>query len=99
MAECWRNVGNCCWRGIPNTVVVGIRLWNHGEVGGMAEPHRVVSAQTNILPASFYRCMREQQRGAASSNSRCQPVLFQQYSANLSIAASVDIYIYIYIYI
>ena len=30
---------------------------------------------------------REQQRGTVSSNSRCQTVLFQQYSANLSPSA------------
>ena len=36
------------------------------------KPHRVFSAQNNLLRASIYWYMREQQRGTVSSNSRFQ---------------------------
>ena len=47
-------------------------------------PHRVALAQQQLSRASIYWYMREQQRGTASSSSRFQAVLFQQYSTNLS---------------
>ena len=42
------------------------------------QPDRVCVAQTNLSGASIYWHTRETQRGAVSSNSRSQTVLFQQ---------------------
>ena len=48
------------------------------------KPHRVLSAQKAYhRPHVIHICVSKQ-RGAVSSNSRSQRVLFQQYSANLS---------------
>ena len=49
------------------------------------KPHRIRLAQTSLSLAPFHWYMHEQQRGTVSSNSRSQTVLFQQYSANLSL--------------
>ena len=56
------------------------RLADHGW-----KPHRELLAQKQLSHASIYWHMRETQRGAVSSNSRYQTVLFQQYSTNLSL--------------
>ena len=44
-------------------------------------------AQRKLSAASFHWYMRDKQRGTVSSNSRFQTVLFQQCSANLSLAS------------
>ena len=56
-------------RGWPNTV------------GNLIE---IVWVNKNLSRASSYQYVHETQRGTASSHSRFQTVLFQQYSANLS---------------
>ena len=48
------------------------------------KPHRDLLARKSLSRASTYMCMREQQRGTVSSNSRFQTALIQQYSADLS---------------
>ena len=48
------------------------------------KPHRDRVARKNLSRASIYRYTHENQRGTASSNSRCQTVPFRQHSANLS---------------
>ena len=48
------------------------------------KPHRASLALKGLSRASIYWYMREKQRRTVSSNSNCQTVLVQQYSANLS---------------
>ena len=61
-----------------------LRGWRN-TVGNLIE---ISWLQKGLPPASFYRYMRETYRGKVSSNSRCQKVLFQQHSANLSFIGS-----------
>ena len=61
------------------------RLAEHGW-----KPHQTCVAQKQQLQASAYRHMRKHQGSTISSNPRFQTVLFQQYSANLSIVAADD---------
>ena len=52
-------------------------------------PHRDFLARTNRSQSSIYWYVREQHRGTVSLNSKCQRVLSQEYSANLSMCSTL----------
>ena len=62
-----------------------MRGWR-STVGNLIE---IVWLQQKLSLASVYWHMRETQRGTVSSNSRFRTVLFQQYSANLSVIEGI----------